>query len=218
MPLSVHCENIHAASQPMAAGWWNSPECSGCCCVFGLRVCFKVLIWKEKLFGLRFAIGLTMAGSTKATQETVMLSISGLGKTYANGVKALDDVSLEVPKGVFALPVPAVPDPRVSRLRNVRPGIPQHRTLLGGHRFRGRSAKAGAHRLRVLRYRPRARAPVVGASGGRSLHAGHDQASRRSTRPCAAFCSVLLSPGHPTRAPGIWWPSSARWPARSTRR
>lgn len=32
-----------------------------------------------------------------------MLSISGLGKTYGNGVEALVDVSLEVPKGLFGL-------------------------------------------------------------------------------------------------------------------
>ncbi len=32
-----------------------------------------------------------------------MLTISGLSKTYANGVRALDDVSLEVPRGMFGL-------------------------------------------------------------------------------------------------------------------
>ena len=32
-----------------------------------------------------------------------MLEISGLSKTYANGVKALDNVSLNVPKGMFGL-------------------------------------------------------------------------------------------------------------------
>jgi ABC-type multidrug transport system ATPase subunit len=32
-----------------------------------------------------------------------MLSISGLSKTYANEVRALDDVSLEVPRGMFGL-------------------------------------------------------------------------------------------------------------------
>lgn len=32
-----------------------------------------------------------------------MLEISGLSKTYANGVKALDNVSLSVPKGMFGL-------------------------------------------------------------------------------------------------------------------
>ena len=32
-----------------------------------------------------------------------MLSIKGLSKTYDNGVKALDDVDLEVPKGMFGL-------------------------------------------------------------------------------------------------------------------
>jgi len=32
-----------------------------------------------------------------------MLTISGLSKTYDNGVKALDDVNLEIPKGMFGL-------------------------------------------------------------------------------------------------------------------
>jgi len=32
-----------------------------------------------------------------------MLTISGLSKTYAGGVRALDDVSLEIPKGMFGL-------------------------------------------------------------------------------------------------------------------
>jgi ABC-2 type transport system ATP-binding protein len=32
-----------------------------------------------------------------------MLSIRNLSKTYANGVRALDDVSLEIPKGMFGL-------------------------------------------------------------------------------------------------------------------
>ncbi|MEQ8858611.1 MAG: ABC transporter ATP-binding protein [Pseudomonadales bacterium] len=32
-----------------------------------------------------------------------MLTVSGLSKTYANGVRALDDVSLEVPRGMFGL-------------------------------------------------------------------------------------------------------------------
>ena len=31
------------------------------------------------------------------------LSIKGLNKTYANGVKALDDVSLEISNGMFGL-------------------------------------------------------------------------------------------------------------------
>ena len=32
-----------------------------------------------------------------------MLSITGLSKTYDNGVKALNNVNLEVPKGMFGL-------------------------------------------------------------------------------------------------------------------
>ena len=32
-----------------------------------------------------------------------MLRIEGLSKTYRNGVKALDDVSLNVPRGMFGL-------------------------------------------------------------------------------------------------------------------
>lgn len=32
-----------------------------------------------------------------------MLSISNLNKTYPNGVKALQNISLEIPKGIFGL-------------------------------------------------------------------------------------------------------------------
>ena len=32
-----------------------------------------------------------------------MLSIAGLNKTYANGVHALKDVSLDIPKGMYGL-------------------------------------------------------------------------------------------------------------------
>ena len=32
-----------------------------------------------------------------------MLAIRQLGKTYANGVRALDDVSLDIPRGMFGL-------------------------------------------------------------------------------------------------------------------
>ena len=33
-----------------------------------------------------------------------MLSIKNLTKTYSNGVKALNDVSLDIPKGMFGFP------------------------------------------------------------------------------------------------------------------
>ncbi len=32
-----------------------------------------------------------------------MLTIRNLGKTYANGARALDDVSLDIPPGMFGL-------------------------------------------------------------------------------------------------------------------
>jgi ABC-2 type transport system ATP-binding protein len=34
---------------------------------------------------------------------TQQLSIAGLSKTYANGVQALADVTLEIPTGMFGL-------------------------------------------------------------------------------------------------------------------
>jgi len=37
------------------------------------------------------------------SKERIMLTINGLSKTYDNGVKALDNVCLEIPKGMFGL-------------------------------------------------------------------------------------------------------------------
>src|SRR5262245_56641829 len=42
-------------------------------------------------------------GSVNAKGSGRMLSIKGLSHIYANGVQALDDVSLEVPLGMFGL-------------------------------------------------------------------------------------------------------------------
>jgi ABC-type multidrug transport system ATPase subunit len=44
-----------------------------------------------------------MALTPARTQEAVMLSIRKLNKTYANGVKAIDNISLAIPTGLFGL-------------------------------------------------------------------------------------------------------------------
>jgi ABC-type multidrug transport system ATPase subunit len=44
-----------------------------------------------------------MAASAHATPGNPMLTIRDLSKTYANGVRALDNVSLDIPKGMFGL-------------------------------------------------------------------------------------------------------------------
>jgi len=49
-------------------------------------------------------IGVSKFGSNIYPLSMNTLKISNLHKTYANGVKALDDVTLEIPTGMYLAP------------------------------------------------------------------------------------------------------------------
>ena len=135
----------------------------------------------------RYAVKKDVWAGPAATSRSRSTTSRGTSSTSTAMNLSVKDALAYCSDRVRAVPVPAVPDHRVPALRGLRPGVPEHDSLLGGDRLHrpGATRRPEGHRLSLLRHRARGGAPVVGAPGGRRRRPGQLDAGRsrwRSTR------------------------------------